>query len=128
MTITTYLHDLILGVSNAGLIAALGDRVSPPPVPESATYPYLTFQKLGGSVEIAHDGDQELQDHRYRLQVWGPDVSQLEEVKDYLYDLLVVNIGELNGKTILSFWEDDWNDFDETSRLHRWIVDINLKH
>lgn len=70
MMIESDLRAYLIAV--APIAALIGDRVFPQQLPQGATLPAVTYQRIAGQSMIDHEGDAGLGRARIQIDCWGP--------------------------------------------------------
>lgn len=63
-------------IGNAGVAALIGDRCYPVELPQGATVPAVTYQRVFGTEGITHDGPSGLGRARLQLDCWADTYSE----------------------------------------------------
>jgi hypothetical protein len=72
------MHGLLTGAP--GLAALVGTRIYPDLMPDTPTYPAVTYQKLSGSSEKGSTADPPLKSAVYQVSAWAKDRPTAREL------------------------------------------------
>jgi len=119
-----------LTVDAAGVKALVIDRVFPLRAPDTtATFPYITYQRIGGDRDVTHDGNSGLSDSRMQLSCWSNEYLEAKTLALEVTKALNGKQGTLGGiARCASFVENELDLFDEESKLYSIIVDVKIWH
>jgi len=110
---------LITGSSQ--LNALVSNRISPIPLPQTPTFPFITYQKIPtGNHLFYHGGHTGFVLGRYQFNCWSTSKRASRNVADEL----ITTISSWTGTA--SFVLDDFDGYEPDTQLFRTIVDTHL--
>jgi hypothetical protein len=120
--------------THPGLSALIGTRLYPRPLPQRPTLPAVTYFRVSGPRDLAHDGPVGLAHPRFQFDCWGADTlaaiqtaNQLRLALDGFSGLMggvggvEVHLAEVVGD------HDDPSPAPDPARARR-IVDVKITH
>jgi len=84
-------------LSNAGVTALVGDRVSPSTRPQGSALPAITYQLITGAPLYADDGDAGLREDRIQLDCWAATYTGAKDTARAVADVLSAFVGTSEG-------------------------------
>lgn len=96
----SHVAALIQYIQDLTLDPVLGG-IQPPPLPNDATYPYVTVHKImGDDPAKTLDGPSGLQRTVMQINVWSPDYEEANSTKDAIKDALIGVFGPVGSLTV----------------------------
>jgi hypothetical protein len=116
--------------ADATLAAIVSDRIYPIRMPDDlATFPAVTYQRVSGGREVAHDGDAALTRPRFQISVWGQGYKEVRQATQAVLDLFSGYKGAIGDHTDCAcFIETDLEVYEEQTKLIHAIVDVTIWH
>jgi hypothetical protein len=115
----------------SGLVAILdnanttaGTRVYPILLPESPTFPAITYQEISQVPQNHRDGNSGLDRARTQINCWG---KTFEQARVLANEIRALN-GSGSGEVTKLFVEDAGDDFDEGTELFLRRLDLVIWH
>lgn len=120
---------IVAELESAGTNA--GTRIYPAPLPDKATLPAVTYQRISRVPEYTYDGDTGGSDSRWQLDLWGGTKAAVEDlaeqVKFHLTGFRGV-MGGIGGVTVgFVFMENEFDDFAPDSGRYRIIQEYAIQ-
>ncbi len=120
----------------AGLVPLIGDRVYPLRIPQGATLPCLTYQRISTPRILTHDSSGstgDLSNPRFQFDAWGNTALQVKAITDQVRAALHGKVGSIgtapNNYTIrAALAEDESTEYIPEARLHRSRSDYFIWH
>lgn len=120
----------------AGLVALIGARVYPMRIPQGATLPCLTYQRISTPRILTHDSSGatgDLAHPRFQFDAWSPTQKAAKAITDQLRAALNGKQGSIgtapSNVTIRSaLVESEVPDFDPETKLYRSRSDYFIWH
>ena len=111
----------------AGMVALIGDRVYPLRMPQNATLPCLTYQRISTPRISTHDtsgATGDLTNPRFQFDAWGSTYASVKAINDQVRAALNGKTGSIgtapSNITIRSALADNENpEYDPDSELYR---------
>lgn len=130
---TNFRKSLVAALrANTDLIAKVGSQISSSYAPKEYSGVWLTFSKVSGQEESAHDGNQSLTTRRYQFTVSGANKTTVNDTAEIL-------ITQFNGvkytafpstaaeQDLVFFHEDDNETWEESPRNYVATVDLRIQ-
>ncbi len=130
---TNFRKSLVAALrANANLVAKVGNQISSSYAPSDFIGVWVSFQKVSGKEEAAHDGNQLLTDRRFQFTISSANKVSVDEVSEIL-------ITEFNGVSFTAFpstpqeqeltffHEDDQETWEEAPRQYTATVDLRIQ-
>jgi len=118
-------------VARLGSVSALtdlvGTRISPLRAPENEPVPYVVYQRIAGTREVAFGADPGMARARIQVSAWDASYSGVKAVQTQLRLALERWRGTVNGVEILdTFIETDLDDYEPEPERHGSLLDITV--
>lgn len=115
--------------THAGLAALVSTRIYPPPAPQDATYPLVTYQQISGIREYAMTTQVGLVDGRFQFDVWAETRPGARTVAEQVRQALS-NYRGTSDTIQVDFVRMDTElvDYDEDAALHRVLQDYIISY
>jgi hypothetical protein len=114
------MEDTMVGLIS-GSVSGLSGRIYPMILPQDATLPACTYQRIDTMIEVSHDNNQSVQHPRVQFSVYdkryGTARTQAEAIRDLFNGLI-------SGSFQATFIENVLDDVEEETQLRKSIVDI----
>jgi hypothetical protein len=127
-TIDSALFSRLSG--HAGLKALVSSRIYPPPAPQNAAYPLVTYQEIdrqpihvmGGTAGVVHI--------RYQVDSWAETLAGAKAVAAQVAAALDNYSGTSDGVVIKNSFLDSGQSspYDDSDGLHRYIQDFLIEY
>ena len=122
-----------------GLVAYLvagstlaGNRIEPPPVPQSPTLPMITYYRvpLGeGGREYSHSGSSNLVHPRYQIDCWASNPDDAWTLGDQVVALLSGAKGAMGTKTAqAAFINNEGDMYEPETGYYRRMIEVEIWH
>jgi hypothetical protein len=116
----------------AGLTALISTRMYLARIPETATLPCLTYQRISTPRELAHDtsgASGSLAHPRFQFDAWASTFSAAKAITEQVRAALNGKTGSTGGVTIrAALVADERMDYDPESNLYRSQSDFIIWH
>jgi len=95
-------------------------------LPQSATFPAITFSKVSGPREYSHSG-QTYAEPRMQIDCWAKGYLEVKELAEDVRAALSGYTGTFDGKKVMScFLLNETDFYDMETQLHRVVVDFRF--
>ncbi len=127
MTIET---DLLTHLLADGPVAALvDDRIDPIKLPQSPTYPAITYEIISDIPHRSLDGDSDLERVRVRLHCWAATYTGAIDLAGKVRNSVADFSGTMGSTKVPSVKFETWNDlFEDVPEVYRRVVDFIIAH
>jgi len=116
-----------LTVTATGVVALNGDRVFPLRAPDTATFPLIVYQRIGGDRDVTHDGNSGLDDSRFQITAWSPLYKEAKELALEVVKALNGFQGSMGTTArVAGFVENELDLFDPKTKLYSVILDVKF--
>jgi len=110
-------------IADATIGALVGDRIYPLFIPQGATLPCITYQRISTPRIVTHDSSGatgDLTHPRFQFDAWATTQKEAKQIADGLRTVLHGKRGAMGGVTIRSaLAENEAPEFDQESELYR---------
>ncbi len=118
--------------ANASLAALVGLQISSSYAPQDFTGVWISFQKVSGKEEGAHDGNQLLTERRFQFTVSSSDKTKVDAVSEILIKefnavSLTAFAATAQEQELTFFHEDDQESWEEAPRQYVATVDLRIQ-
>ena len=118
--------------SNPGLVALLGERIYPEPLPQpegGVILPAITYARVSGIPRVAHDGDSGLFSPLFQLKVWSSTKAQSRAIIRLMRIALSGYAGLMGDLMVqASFVKADRDIWDPDTGLFTPVLEVELWH
>lgn len=115
--------------SSTDVTSQVSDRVYPLPLPQEATIPALTWQKISGPREHAMGQDPGEAHSRFQLDCWGESLNDTLAIRDGLLSGLSRWSSSTGSVTVYDvFLINEQQSYEDDARLHRVRLDFMIHH
>lgn len=117
----------------AGLSALVGSRIYPLTMPQDATLPCVTYQRVSGIRHSAMGQDTGLATVRLSFSCWAATYASAKAVAKQLRLALqrcasTIGSGANTATGVASFIETDIDDYEPDTGYYRVILDFRISH
>ena len=110
-------------IADATIHGEVADRIYPLMIPQGATLPCLTYQRISTPRIVTHDSSGatgDLTSPRFQFDAWGVTQKAVKAISDALRAVLHGKTGATGGVTIrAALAENEAPEFDPESELYR---------
>lgn len=118
--------------ANVDLAAKVGTQISSSYAPKEFIGVWISFSKVSGKEESAHDGNSGPREHRYQLTISSSNKTSVDDTAEII-------INQFNGVNVTTFpstaneWEltffheDDQETWEESPRQYVATVDLRVQ-
>lgn len=115
--------------TQAGLTALVSTRMYPLKLPQNATVPALTYQKIARPREYSHSGDSNLANPTYQFDCWAKTHEAAVTVAVQVEAAFTGFSGTMGSETVYAaFISNVIDDIEPDTALYRQIVDVEFWH
>ena len=109
----------------AGLTALVSTRIYPPPVPQNATYPCVSYSQVSGVRDYVMGNQSGLVQSRYQLDSWATTSTGARAVAEQVR-LALSNYAGTSDTIVIDYvlMESETRIFEDESDLHRISQDF----
>ena len=113
--------------ASTSITALIGDRLYPVFVPQSPTYPCLSYQVISGSSSYSMDGSAETV-KRIQFDAWGTTYADVKNIQQALHNLLDGFEGVLSDGTAVhgTFRGVELDEFENDSLTYRTLTEYSF--
>jgi Protein of unknown function (DUF3168) len=127
MAIEYAIRDLIL--SDPAIVAIVGTRVYPAPLPANPVYPAITYQQISQGNVSSHSGNSHLANTRLQLTCWASSHTANSDLRDNLKRVLRDFHGNQSGYRLDRVaWDNDLAQYESETAKHQRIIDLLIAH
>lgn len=116
----------------SGLTALISTRVYPFKIPQAATLPCLTYQRISTPRSLSHDSSgigNELAHPRFQFDAWATTYASAKAISDQVRAALNGHTGSMGGVTIrAALVDDERTSFEPETNLFRVSSDYIIWH
>ena len=110
-------------IADADIHAVVEDRIYPMMIPQGATLPCLTYQRISTPRILTHDtsgATGDLTSPRFQFDAWAETQKETKAISDALRKVLNGKTGAMGGVTIrAALAENEVPEYDPDSELYR---------
>lgn len=111
----------------AGLAGGTYTKISAPPVPRTALYPYITIQSVMAQELYTHDGLSDLLDDMIQINCWDKVYDRAYNLRKSAKGIILPNTITISGVTIQGFVHVvDREIFNSETETHQLITRIRM--
>ena len=127
MTIETGLRTHLL--ADGPVAALVVTRVYPLKLPQSPTYPALTYEIISDIPHRALAGDSDLERIRVRIHCWAATYTGAVDLAGKVRTAVADFSGTMGTTEVPSVKFETWNDlFEDVPEVYRRVVDLIIAH
>jgi len=116
-----------LTVDAAGVKALIDDRMFPLRAPDTAVFPLITYQRIGGDRDSTHDGNSGLDNSRIQFSCWSESYLVAKNLALEVVKALTGRAGPMGGTVrVASDVDNELDLFDPETKLYSVIVDVSF--
>ncbi len=127
MTIETGLRTHLLADGDVG--ALITARVYPIKLPQSPTYPAITYEIISDIPHRSLAGDSDLERVRARIHCWAETYGAAVDLAGKVRTAVADFSGTMGSTVVPSAKFETWNDiFEDVPEVYRRVVDFIIAH
>lgn len=114
--------------SDPDLRRHVGLRIFPiGPAPQGTEDGWITFIRVGGGSEAAHDGDGDLENPRFQFNIFSTDPKKVDIILKQLKKLLHAQRINIDGTDVVFLHEDSHDTYENDTKLFGAICDFQIQ-
>ena len=116
-------------IADSPVTALVVARIYPIKLPQSPTYPAITYEIISDIPHRSLDGDSDLERVRARVHCWGETYTEAVDLARKVRTAVGDFSGTMGATAVSSVKFESWNDiFDDVPEVYRRLVDFIIAH
>lgn len=116
-------------LSNDGPVSAITTQISPSSIPQDATYPAITFQRISNDPSDTKDGVSTLDVIMLDIDIWNDVYATGKDLADKVRTALDRTSGTYAGRVIQSIrFETDRELFDDNLEIYHFNQEYSVRY
>ena len=116
-------------IADAPVTALVVARIYPDKLPQSPTYPALTYEIISDIPHRSLDGDSNLERIRARIHCWAETAAGRDDLSRKVRTALADFSGLMGTTKVPSVKFETWHNlFDDVPEVYRRVVDFMIAH